>query len=818
MNETVGCLHLFANFDSGNMQSASLVDPLDELRGRSSFSDSDQCSSIVSPSSTARSLLGGRHTVVESRAEYFLQVAPDCVGQPYENLNRSWFYFGVCLEGNDSEGSTRDQQAPAQAASSSSISSGKKAPVVFARHKATFTIANLSATNLIFDHDNRPVYSTDTMDGWSRLPQPLLVTYHDRHGATVHPQQLSHNSSSQNLATVANGSSSGSSSMTNHAERRWKKGAYSCTQRVSWTYTFTRPGETVYFAMCYPYSYHRQLQAIDEWTRLFGEERGATRSSLGPLAALSPSTLCPPAGTTPPAVDLVSQLPKKPMPLQGQPASSKPSSRTSSVSSAPPTTPPREARRLASIPSPPPSPGSVAVVPKQPLASVTALSSLSSWADASMGVYFLRETLCFTPQNRRVDLLTITGHNGKSNEDDREPYISSVHPVRSDVVKRPHRFPDKKIVLISCRVHPGETPASHVLHGLIEFLTSQRDCRSAALREHFVFYIIPMLNPDGVAAGHYRTDLRGVNLNRMYDAPDPRLHPSIYAARELFLSTAKSGRLVFYMDLHAHASKRGCFVFGNAWDDQPSQIETLLYPKLLSLNTAHFDFLSCDFTSRSMQQKNKVEGVSKEGTARVALAMETGLVLSYTLEASYNMGTCLNAVAANEWDATSFAPQPSASSNATNSRRSSTSSTSSQISSTPAVAPSSALKYTPDTYSDLGRGIGVAILDMFSLNPASRLPSTPFVSINGVRNTLERQLRQLHLDQERGIGLVHSHGHMTKLDHNKALEKSSVAYALPVLNAYNNASRHKLRHRRESDDDTTDDDGSSTIVPFRLQV
>ncbi len=87
--------------------------------------------------------------------------------------------------------------------------------------------------------------------------------------------------------------------------------------------------------------------------------------------------------------------------------------------------------------------------------------------------------------------------------------------------------------ILTSRVHPGETPSSYVFKGFLDFITRMDDPRAAALRDRFVFKLIPLLNPDGVKRGHYRTDQRGVNLNRVYLDPSPELHPTIFAAKSV---------------------------------------------------------------------------------------------------------------------------------------------------------------------------------------------------------------------------------------------------------------------------------------------
>ena len=78
-------------------------------------------------------------------------------------------------------------------------------------------------------------------------------------------------------------------------------------------------------------------------------------------------------------------------------------------------------------------------------------------------------------------------------------------------------LPKRKGVVLSARVHPGESVGSWMMKGAIDFLTDETSEEAEILRQNFVFKVIPMLNPDGVINGNYRCSLAGCDLNRRWN-------------------------------------------------------------------------------------------------------------------------------------------------------------------------------------------------------------------------------------------------------------------------------------------------------------
>ncbi|CAG4975749.1 unnamed protein product [Parnassius apollo] len=641
-------------------------------------------------------------------------------------------------------------------------------------------------------------------------------------------------------------------------------------------------------------------------------------------------------------------------------------------------------------------------------------------------IYYCRECLIYSLEGRRVDLLTITSHHGITKE--REERLKNLFP---DNKERPFKFQNKKVIFISARVHPGETPSSFVFNGFLNLLLSRDDPIAIQLRKNYVFKLIPFLNPDGVARGHYRTDTRGVNLNRVYLNPSLTLHPTVYASRALIryyhfgcekedfyedskslISTSmqnisenaelienvkkkkgtksykneyfkkekllKSGNksstnlkhqsmdqskkeakllsgeaanlaeqvydmklqeipsqqsdatskndnsyleespsllndnvlrsclgsnvhvstseelslqgnnplrplretlknsisllmesnssvaggssmgaesrewrvrvgwcgecrralrrlercspgvgamlpgytatlqdteqppdveavyfctncfkryvmtesnedinevdipstanvgvsasngdgpalensitrpskeektslppkqlkkkpissasattrtpkepesgLFLYIDLHGHASKKGIFMYGNHFEDVESSVECMLLPRIMSLNNLHFHFSSCNFTERNMYLKDRRDGMSREGSGRVAVLKATGLVRSYTLECNYNTGRLVNVL-----PPPVRAPPPPP----------------------PALPPPHSPhtphppKYTPHIFEEVGRSLGASILDMTGQHPNSRIPCSEHRTLAALRDWLRTHTRTM---------------------------------------------------------------------------
>ncbi|XP_059242791.1 cytosolic carboxypeptidase 2 isoform X1 [Mustela nigripes] len=118
-------------------------------------------------------------------------------------------------------------------------------------------------------------------------------------------------------------------------------------------------------------------------------------------------------------------------------------------------------------------------------------------------------TLCRSLAGNTVYLLTIT------------------NPSRT-----PQEAAAKKAVVLSARVHPGESNGSWIMKGFLDFILSNSP-DAQLLRDIFIFKVVPMLNPDGVIVGNYRCSLAGRDLNRHYKTILKESFPCIWYTRNM---------------------------------------------------------------------------------------------------------------------------------------------------------------------------------------------------------------------------------------------------------------------------------------------
>lgn len=246
-------------------------------------------------------------------------------------------------------------------------------------------------------------------------------------------------------------------------------------------------------------------------------------------------------------------------------------------------------------------------------------------ADPIASNYLHRRSLCNTLAGNRCDVLTITERTVGAVESKYKPGI-----------------------IISGRIHPGESNSSFVVHGLIEFLCSEAP-EASKLRKSFIFTIVPMLNVDGVIHGNYRCSLAGTDLNRRFMDCHPSLHPVIVAFKELIKTIQNNRSIALFLDLHGHSKLKNSFIYGCDLTLQPDKyakyvttnlsdeevnhrrIFCRIFPKILctlskSTNpNGYFSYRDCSF---------KIDK-SKFGTGRVVSWRDLGVLAAYTIEISF---------------------------------------------------------------------------------------------------------------------------------------------------------------------------------------
>ncbi|XP_059116841.1 cytosolic carboxypeptidase 2 isoform X4 [Peromyscus eremicus] len=199
-------------------------------------------------------------------------------------------------------------------------------------------------------------------------------------------------------------------------------------------------------------------------------------------------------------------------------------------------------------------------------------------------------------------------------------------------ITNPSRTPQeaaaKKAVVLSARVHPGESNGSWIMRGFLDFILSNSP-DAQLLRDIFVFKVIPMLNPDGVIVGNYRCSLAGRDLNRHYKTVLKDSFPCIWYTKNMIKRLLEEREVLLYCDFHGHSRKNNIFLYGCNSNSRKHWLHERVFPLMLSKNAPDkFSFDSCNF---------KVQKC-KEGTGRVVM-WRMGVINSYTIESTFGGST-----------------------------------------------------------------------------------------------------------------------------------------------------------------------------------
>ena len=216
------------------------------------------------------------------------------------------------------------------------------------------------------------------------------------------------------------------------------------------------------------------------------------------------------------------------------------------------------------------------------------------------------------------------GEAGKTFNNNKIPYI-----VITNFECDEEELNEKKCVLVTGRIHSGETVSSYVVQGLIDFLVNLNNPISKYLRDKFIFKIIPMLNIDGVIFGNYRLNILGKDMNRLWTPnipfnSDECDQSSLYinSIIDIIKKTLNNRNIFLYCDFHGHSGKHNYFLYGC-----PKEGNENYHKKFMEIYAKKSNIFSLNDCVHKIMPK-------KINTCRALLKNVFSVDLSYCLETS----------------------------------------------------------------------------------------------------------------------------------------------------------------------------------------
>ena len=218
-------------------------------------------------------------------------------------------------------------------------------------------------------------------------------------------------------------------------------------------------------------------------------------------------------------------------------------------------------------------------------------------------------------------------------------YISNFNSNQTEINTR-------QTVIFTARVHPGETSGSYVIESVINNLLNNSE-QSNSLLNKYIFKIVPMLNPDGVIHGHYRNNILGKDLNRMWQEPKDNETPTIFYLKKL-ISVSKP---FFFCDFHGHSNMPNCALYCCT----PTKKKKNRFYNFTNGNIKSYHFYEEKVFMRLMEEESKYYQKSGEKyniqksklkSARGVIYNEFNVYFSYALEtglmAKWNKQNAIN--------------------------------------------------------------------------------------------------------------------------------------------------------------------------------